>query len=110
MKKNEEKGPMKVEMKGNRPSRNFCFANIKKGSRAYESLNPALSPGFSWKDVSGFEFAENGASVEDNAVLVFRNLSVKSHLIISVSFLETENIWLVLLKCIRIVSECRVSP
>jgi hypothetical protein len=38
-----EKGPTKVQMKGNDPLKIVCSANILKVPRAYESLNPALS-------------------------------------------------------------------
>ncbi len=41
--KNEEKGAYKGQNDGNRPSKNFSSANIKKVPRAHESLNPALN-------------------------------------------------------------------
>jgi hypothetical protein len=40
--KMRKRGPTKVKMKGINPQKKFCFANIKKVPRAYESLNPAL--------------------------------------------------------------------
>ncbi len=43
MEKMRKKGPTNVKMKGINPQKKFCSANIKKVSRAYESLNPALS-------------------------------------------------------------------
>jgi hypothetical protein len=42
-KKNGEKGAYKSQNERNRLSKKICFANIKKGPRAYESLNPAQS-------------------------------------------------------------------
>ncbi len=36
------KGPTKVKMKEIDPQKNFCSPNIKKVTRAYESLNPAM--------------------------------------------------------------------
>jgi hypothetical protein len=42
MKKMTKRGPTMVKMKGIDPPKKFCPANIKKLSRAYESLNPAL--------------------------------------------------------------------